>query len=57
MSKVLFNLSFSVLCGAIVFAVSSPVVDQRLARFGAVTTIAVEMLFCTAINIRGRQDV
>ena len=57
MSKVLFNLSFSVLCGAIVFAVLSPVIDQRLARFGTATTIAVEMLFCTAINTRGRQDV
>jgi len=57
MSKVLFNLSFSVLCGAIVFAASSPVVDQQLARFGAATTIAVEMLFCTVMDIRSRQDV
>ena len=57
MSEVLFNLSFSVLCGAIVFAILSPVADQRLVKFGTATTIAVEMLFCTAINIRGRQDV
>ena len=56
MGRVLFNLSFSVLCGAIVFAALSPVVDQRLVKFGTATTIAVEMLFCTAINTRGSAD-
>jgi len=56
-NKVLFNLSFSVFCGAIVFAALSPVVDQRLVKFGTVTTIAVEMVFCTVIDIRGRQNV
>jgi len=55
--RILFNLSFSVLCGAIVFAVLSPVVDQRLVKFGTVTTISVEMVFCTVLDIRGRQDV
>ena len=54
MTKFFVNLSFSVICGAIAFAVLSPVADKQLVKFGAAATIAAEMMLCTAIDIRGR---
>lgn len=56
MPKFFVNLSFSVICGAIAFAVLSPVVDKQLVKFGAATTTAAEMMLCTAIDLRGRKN-
>ena len=56
MPKFFVNLSFSVICGAISFAVLSPVADKQLVKFGAAATIAAEMMLCTAIDLRGRKD-
>jgi len=56
MPKFFVNLSFSVICGAISFAVLSPVADKQLVKFGVAATISAEMMLCTAIDLRGLKD-
>jgi hypothetical protein len=57
MKRVLINLAFSSVCAIVAFTVLDKALGNReFAKLGGASTLAIEMAFCTAVDLRERRQ-